>query len=270
MRAALFTVLLAASTALAQENKKGPAVEGTITNEKSGAVLKLKGSLARWPDHAFALVKLFVKDGPDINWYKMEVVNGAYEGTFGLGTRKTAPMVYRAELWLVLSKQSEGVKQRFMSDLGVTKDHSEVVDACEVSSGTKDEQHKFRKETLGKCDEWLKRARSVSEKAAAAIDGAAKTPGWEGEKKKIEDETTKLQEDYLAYEKEWVTLGREALRLKEVKDVLVTVFKVLEDAKDDPDSARESAEKGKAALEKASSSIETTKSELSSDKKDDK
>ncbi len=267
---ALAIVLLAAGTALAQETKKGPAVEGTIANEKPGAVLKLKGTLARWPDHAFAYVKLFVKDGPDIDWYKMEVVNGAYEGTFAFGTRKTAPMVYRAELWLRVGQQSAGVKQRFMTDLGVPKDHSEVVDKCDVSSGSTDEQRKFRKETLGKCDEWLKRARSASEKAAAAIEGAAKTPSWDAEKKKIDEETTKLQGDYLACEKEWVTLGREALRLKEVKDVVVTIFKVLEDAKDDADAARESAEKGKAALEKASSSIETTKSELSSDKKDEK
>jgi hypothetical protein len=199
----------------------------------------------------------------------MEVVNGAYEGTFAFGTRKTAPMVYRAELWLVLNKQSEGVKQKFMTDLGVTKDHSEVVDACEVSAGTKDEQTKFRKETLGKCDEWLKRARSVSEKAAAAIDGVAKTPGWDAEKKKIDDEAKKLQEDYLAYENMWVTLGREALRVKELRDVLTMAFKVIEDAKDDPDAARESVEKGKAALEKAASSLETARSELS-DKKDEK
>lgn len=262
----LVLVLALALPALAQEKKKGPAVEGSIANEKSGAVLKLKGTIARWPDHAYAFVKVFVKDGPDIDWYKLEVLNGAYEGKFAFGDRKTAPMVYRAEVWLRVGQQSPGVKQWFVREFGVPKDHSELVDACELSSGTAEEQRKFRKTALEKCERWLARAKATSEKAAAAIDGAAKGADWEKEKKKLEDESTKLQDDYLAFEKEWVTLGRESLRLKEVKDVVVTTFKILDAAKDDPDSAREAAEQAKEALQKAASSIETTKSELAEKK----
>jgi flagellin-like hook-associated protein FlgL len=261
LRALILAGLLAAASR-GQEKPSADAVSGSIANEKTGAVLRLKGAVPRWPDHAFAFVKVFVKDGPDIDWYKLELKDGSYAGTFGFGARKTAPMVYRAELWLRVGLQSSGVRAWFMREYGVPKDHAEVVDACELSSGTPDEQKAFRRGVLKKCEGWLARARATSDKAAAALDKEAKTADWEKTKAALTDETTKLQDDYLAFEKDWVTLGREALRLKEIKDVVVTTFKVLENAKDDPDTAREGVEQAKAAIEKAASSIETTRTEL--------
>ncbi len=253
-------VLVLGLSVSADDKKKAP-IEGTLTNEKSVAVLKLKGSVSKWPDHSFAYVKVFVKDGPDLDWYKMEVTNGAFDGAFAFGARKTAPMVYRAELWLRVGLQSAGVKAWFQKEFGVGKDHAEVVDACDLSSGTAAEQKAYRKTTVDKCSSWLARVKALSEKATTAID-SAKAADWDKARKKLEEEATKIQEDYLAYEKEWVTLGKEALRLKEIKDVVVAIFKILEEAATDADAAREASEQAKAGVEKAAASLETTKHEL--------
>jgi hypothetical protein len=253
----------------ARADGPGTQVSGTIENDKEKPIsrLTLKGSLPKWPDGAVAFVKFFVNQGPDIDWYRLEVKDGVFEGTFTL-PKRTAPMKYRAELWLNVLKQAPAIKRWFQREFAVSATHSEVVDVRDVNYGTPEEQRKFRADLQKKLTDLLDRVRAHVEKV---IDGIAKaaTPDWAQLKGPLGEENQKLLKEYSDMNGEFVTLGREFPLISQINQASVAAWQMLQNAEKDPSGGAASTA-GRRAVENATNTLERLKTELASEQPEEK
>jgi hypothetical protein len=244
------------------EAKFEPAPKG------KGQVLHVRGVAKKLPDQTRLIIKLFVKGDKDaIQYWEIGVANGAYESSIYLEGREPAPLVYRAELWLMLPKQLPPIRKQLQRDFGLSETHDEVLDGADIEVGTKEERAKFERDTLKVVDEVCRKALDEY----AALDAAQASPpaDWKKQKDEITKRLKALQELYNSRGRKYLTLGEPSmigLASRVVGQALQAMNAIgtakAEDARAAIDAGRQAADRLRGDLDARLSKDE--------DKKDDK
>lgn len=244
--------LAGAGAACAQDK---PTFEAKIEKARHGGhALRVRGVAKNYPDQTRLVVKFLVKaKNEEVGTWEAGVSSGAFDATISFEGREAAPLVYRVELWLMLPRQLDPVKKWFQRQLGVTQDHTEMLDAAEVAQGTPQERRTFDVENLKLFAEVLKRATPEHGAIETALGEAPSD--WAKKKDEINGRLLDLQTLTNRRARKYVTLGDPALAM--VQHVVDDALNALEAVAKKPEEAKRSLVMARRAAEQLQVELET-------------
>ncbi len=206
----LLAALGAASAARAGDESETPHLEAKLENGESGATFMLRGRSTPLPDGTRLEVTLAAKGRTkDVVCALFRVVTqgNTYAGRQDWRGRTLAPMVYEAQVQLVVEKQSDSVRSWLMREYGYAPRHTEVLDSREVTLGSVEEQAAFSRENLQHLLGYADDLEALRVNALEAVETPrAENEEWPAQLRTLNKQVLKLRKEFDAYTRSYVVL----------------------------------------------------------------
>lgn len=182
LQLALVTLCLVAM-ARAEDKPADRAFKPTVTNGEKLSEMVVEGSAPDLPDGTILHVTLSVAGNfptpIEAAFFQVKVEGGKYSGRCKWEGKSLAPLVYWAKSDLLMSKQTQAIREHLRKLHGWGFDHREQIGVHTVTVGTPEEGTKFRKETLQRLREFVVKTQALRDKAAKVVEQPAKgNAGW--------------------------------------------------------------------------------------------